>query len=287
MTLIKKTIILSSQETQGYCTIVRVGSEIGAKIVGANFTSSMRVGIKIGAQKTYISILQGAKTEIDLPLSFSQNDNVGCLITSGDTVFAKGGIYISKDDMIIPVSIINTPSFKENVVENTNNIKIDLAASKNVKETAQHIDIPTSKSLDEDKTEVYTTNKELEDAVLDEDNDILKRLGGENTNFYATAKDKINELFVIYPPDKNLESMIPDSKWVKISYDGEDYYVVGQLLNEGKLNFIGYGVPGIKAIQPPKITDGYADWLPVNNIKPYDGYWLIFQNAENGKMSNL
>lgn len=263
MTLIKKTIILTNQETQGYCTVVRVGEEIGAKIVGANFSPDMRAGIKIGSQPTYISALQGTKTEVTLPLSFAQNDNIGCLVMLNDSVFAKGGIYVSSHEMVInsqespPNDDIITPP-KEVIATPIANL------------------------------EVFSEPSELRAAaILEEDNDILKRLGGENENFYSSAKDKLNELFIIYPPDKNLEQIIPDSKWVKISYDGEDYYVVGQLFSEGKLNHIGYGVPGIKAIQPPKITDGYADWLPVNNIKPYDGYWLIFQNAETGKMSNL
>ncbi len=258
MTLIKKTIILSAQETQGYCTAVRVGEEIGAKIVGANFTKEMRVGIKIGNQPTFISNLQGARSEITLPLSFAQNENIGCLIMLGDTVFAKGGVYISKQEMAL-----DTP--KE-----------------------EPVFAPTFEATESMNSETISEpTEQAAEAVIEEDNDILKRLGGENADFYATAKDKLNELFVIYPPDKSLEQIIPDSKWIKISYDGEDYYVVGQLLSEGKLNYIGYGVPGIKAIQPPKITDGYADWLPVNNIKPYDGYWLIFQSAETGKMSNL
>ena len=247
MTLIKKTIILASQNTEGYCTIIRVGNDVGAKIVGENFTETMRAGIKIGSQKTYVGNLQGQKSELTLPLSFSQSDNIGCLILDRERIFAKGGIYISKDDFLSEITQVDEPD------------EVPSA------EIEADITIPPN----------------------NEENDMLKRLGGENKNFYLSAKEKIDELFIIYPPEKNLEILIPDSKWIKISYDGEDYYVVGQLINDNKLTYIGYGVPGIKAILPPKITEGYADWLPVDNIKPYDGYWLIFQNAENGKMSNL
>ncbi len=252
MTLIKKTIILASQNTEGYCTVVRVGNDVGAKIVGTNFTENMLAGIKIGSQKTYIGKMQGQKTELNLPLSFSQSDNIGCMILDNDRVFCKGGIYISKEDFFSDIT-----------------------------------DVETAAPIEEETIPVVEIEADIVIPEDDDENDMLKRLGGENNDFYASAKEKIDELFVIYPPEKNLELLIPDSKWIKISYDGDDYYVVGQLLSDKKLTYIGYGVPGIKAVLPPKITEGYADWLPVDNIKPYDGYWLIFQNAENGKMSNL
>ncbi|NCA91957.1 hypothetical protein EOM82_01715 [bacterium] len=248
MTLIKKTIIIASQNTEGYCTVIRVGNDVGAKIVGANFTSNMLCGIKIGSQKTYVDSLNGQKTELSLPLSFTQSDSIGCLIMDNEKVFAKGGVYISKEDIFNEI------------------IEPEEPKTVPIEEIQADITIPPSN---------------------DDENDMLKRLGGEDKDFYASAKEKIDELFVIYPPEKKLETLIPDSKWIKISYDGEDYYVVGQLLSDNKLTYIGYGVPGIKAVLPPKITEGYADWLPVDNIKPYDGYWLIFQNADNGKMSNL
>ena len=89
---------------------------------------------------------------------------------------------------------------------------------------------------------------------------------------------------VVYPAEKGLSEAIPDSEWVKVNYDGEDYYVVGRLKDNGKVRFLGYGVPGKESVKPPKAADGIAQWFPLSGMDGYDGYWLFFQDAETGKI---
>ncbi len=119
----------------------------------------------------------------------------------------------------------------------------------------------------------------------DEKERIFENLSKSTTDFYLTVKEKVDELFVIHPAEKTLSALIPDSEWVKIRYDREDYYVVGRLYENGKIRFLGYGVPGKKSLGLPKIAEGVASWLdaPLSG-SDLNGYWLFFQNADTGKI---
>ncbi len=117
-----------------------------------------------------------------------------------------------------------------------------------------------------------------------EDREILDRLTKERKNYYSSVKSKVEEMFVVYPAEKTLSMLIPDSEWVQVRYDGEDYYVVGRLRDDnGKVVYLGYGVPGIKTVRPPKVTDGITTFLPEKEDSD-KGYWLFFQNADSGKI---
>ena len=117
-----------------------------------------------------------------------------------------------------------------------------------------------------------------------EDKEILDRLTKERRDYYFTVRNKVDELFVVHPAEEKLSALIPDSEWVKVRYDGEDYYVVGRLRDEsGKVVYLGYGVPGVKDVRPPKVADGIATFLPEQEGSD-KGYWLFFQNADNGKI---
>ncbi len=119
-----------------------------------------------------------------------------------------------------------------------------------------------------------------------EKDDILEKLSREKDDFYKTIKEKVDELFVIHPAETFLSERIPDSQWVKIRYEKEDYYVIGKLTDNGAVTYLGYGVPGKEAVKPPKIADGIAEFLAIPNLPEYEGYWLFFQDAKTGKINN-
>ena len=113
---------------------------------------------------------------------------------------------------------------------------------------------------------------------------MLRRIGEGTTDYYVGISDRVDELFVVYPKEERLTEAIPDSEWVKVKYDGEDYYVVGRLSENGKVSYLGYGVPGVENLKPPKVADGIANWFPLPGLDGYDGYWLFFQDADTGKI---
>ncbi len=240
MSLFKKTLVLSNNGVEGYITIVKLGSDAGAKIVGSIFTENMKGALRIANNTIYFP-LNGELTEIDIPNDISQNDKISCTIVDENNIIASVG-------KIIDIEEIN--SYFVKVVDN---------------ETVE------------------------EEIIIDnQENEFLERLHKTNDkDFYLGVKKSLEELFIIHPPEKLLANIIPHSRWAKINYDGTDYYVVGEMKENDKVKFICYGVPGKKNIKPPKFADSICDWLPVSNLRGFDGYYLIFQNANDGTIANI
>lgn len=415
MTLIKKTAVLTNKGAEGYITIVRIGDEVGAKIVGESFDNNMLFGLRLGANPTQYARITGKKTEIGIKGVFHQNDSINCTIIKGDLLVAKSGTPITinsikdyfnltpesqkkteitdiqdtpisqdiTDDLSESSSLkdesndLNTPSIttdipikeqaaavlptddnatkvesskaidennpsvvaktmkktagnenpeEANLENNSENegkldilpdepVAIDAKGSendnkdvenetevaKNEPEVAKNdktINIPHEKentksdettnviSEDKGKNIDKKTTKASKKHSDDLEKDFLSRLSAQaNENFYPSIKEKLDELFVIHPTDESLNKAIPDSKWIKIYYDGDDYYVVGKLFDDDKIAYLSYGVPGIKSIAPPKLTKEICQWFGIPNMPaPYEGYYLIFQNAKNGQV---
>ena len=101
-------------------------------------------------------------------------------------------------------------------------------------------------------------------------------------NFYINIRGKLEEIMTINPECKELERLIPDSKWVKVYYDEDEYYVVGILTEEGTVKYLGYGVPGVEGIRPPKEAEELCDFLASDGEE--EGYWIMLQKADNGEL---
>ena len=107
----------------------------------------------------------------------------------------------------------------------------------------------------------------------------------EESDFYHKLKPQIDKLFENNPLEKNLEEMIPSSKWVKVEYEDDgDFYVFGLIYEGDNIKYVCYGVPAIFEEEPPKELSGYPIFLPLdrNNEKGF-GYWLTYQDAETGE----
>ena len=241
MDLIKKTVILTGEKTNGYVTIIKVGEDVGAKIVGEDFDDSMRGGIRIGKNDIFFFTLDGKKTEREIKnVTLKQSDNVSCVIVDKDNIVARGGNGIRALEII------------------------DHFAEKNVSDVPSHMP---------DEEEKEAQKEELLDRLSAKD-------GAE---YYGKVKESLEELFVIYPREEKLEGIFPDSEWVKINYEETDYYVIGKIKERDRTVMIGYGVPGKRDVPPPRIADGIFSWLSVE-MEEYDGYWLLFQDANTGKL---
>lgn len=321
MSLIKKTFVLTDKTPKGYVTLVRVGNESGAKIVGETFKQGMKAYLKIGRQSQTV-ILLGKRTEAELNIELSSSDAVSCLIVSDGEIIASGGKELSereksvivgkiaektdgetataKSDENTAVAAINAENSDENGGTQENNENENGAAQEQADETENG----ETEKAETDGTEKAEEGNDPEDGagraetendgqsaeengqgeVKSAEEDMLGRLKEEKSGYYLGISDKIDELFVVYPNERLLEEAIPDSEWVKVNYDGDDYYVVGKLKDDGKVRYLGYGVPGREDVKPPKAADGIASWFPLANLDGYDGYWLFFQDAETGRI---
>ena len=133
-----------------------------------------------------------------------------------------------------------------------------------------------------------TAGKETQKVDKDKDDTIDLRAAfsgfafNKGENFYINIRGKLEEIMTINPECKELERLIPDSKWVKVYYDEDEYYVVGILTEEGAVKYLGYGVPGVEGIRPPKEAEELCDFLASDGEE--EGYWIMLQKADNGEL---
>lgn len=266
MSLVKKTIVLSEKGVKGHITVVRIGSSVGAKVILTEEIESGTLYLKIGSNPVTQHIIKGKRLELALNNSLlNQNDEIGGIIICKGKLYAAGGAY--------------------------KNIKIDTEEA----ETAFKEEIDTFEPEEEPAPlkEEQPKRPEIQDYLKEEKEEKSRifdysQENYKETNFYIKQKNKFDEIFTIYPANKELEEHIEDSRWVTVNYDGEDYYVVGLLKTDNTVTHIVYGVPGIAGIYPPKETLEISDWLPTpTRDNPKRGYWLIFQDAMTGNITKI
>lgn len=102
-------------------------------------------------------------------------------------------------------------------------------------------------------------------------------------DYYQKIKPRLDDLFEKFPREDGLSRVVPDSKWVKISYDDGKYYVVGVLTDGKTPSYICYGVAG-RYGERPKEIDGYCSFIPSSlfSLKG-DGFWVMYQDAKSGE----
>lgn len=273
MSLIKKTLVLTGDKPKGYITVIRVGSEVGAKIVGETFNEKMRAYIAIGDNEQ-IEPLAGRKTELSLRIPLENADEVRCVVLEDREIIASAGRSLSKKEKE-KVLDAGRPEEPEKEMQ----LKEPEAETEAKAEREVNFTEPTKEEGQEEAKE----EKKKGDALSEEEK-LLSGLRSETSDYYIGISDKVDELFVVYPTENNLCDLIPDSEWVKVKYEDDGYYVIGRLKDEGKVKYLGYGVPGVENIRPPKIADDIANWFPVKGLGEYDGYWIFFQDAQTGKI---
>lgn len=101
-------------------------------------------------------------------------------------------------------------------------------------------------------------------------------------NFYKRMKAEIEGLLSAYPPAEDLQSVVHGSKWVKISYGDNKFYVFGVIYEGKKPLYICYGVPSANTAAPPESMQGLASFIPSSTESAESGYWVMYQDANTG-----
>ncbi len=126
------------------------------------------------------------------------------------------------------------------------------------------------------ETKVYDKHKELK----------AKQMENEGEMFFEQIRQQIEILFSKYERDENLEKLVPNSKWVKVNYEGSDEcYELGVICDDnGVEEYICYGIPSSDPATPPKSLEEYAKYL---KLSPTDGLWVACQDAKTGETIKL
>jgi len=280
------------------------------------------LGVKLGdgQQQNFkvINQITEFKPECDLCL----NDSIGVILLNPDgTIFAYGGARekvsasIIKETQtpeiapIVAVEAVPNPVEKEKIafkkaepvpapkappiqdratVSTAKKVVRDNATKPETKRPAA----PQSEAVHRPEPEVvlrpepeFSAENEVDSRDWQPENETKKRNPFDipkAKNFYQAVRGRLEEIMTINPKENELEGLIPDSEWVKVRYDGDEYYVVGRMYENNLVTYLGYGVPGVESVRPPKEAEELCDFLPLKNGI---GYWLMFQKADDGSIS--
>ncbi|MDR2046477.1 MAG: hypothetical protein LBP79_00995 [Clostridiales bacterium] len=127
------------------------------------------------------------------------------------------------------------------------------------------------------------SGNEFFEGVLGAAADFAKR---EGADFYTGIKKHLDEMLALYPAETSLNGLIPGGQFVKINYDGENYYAVGVYGKNGGAEYICYGIPGEFDAKPTGRLKEISRWFPLDfSRRNGRGYWLVFQNAADGSIA--
>lgn len=99
--------------------------------------------------------------------------------------------------------------------------------------------------------------------------------------FYDRMRLEIEGLFSTYPPAEELCAAVDGSRWVKISYGDDNFYVFGVIYSDGQPKYICYGIPAKEDGVPPASLQGLASFLSVKT-QYGEGFWVMYQDADTG-----
>ena len=105
----------------------------------------------------------------------------------------------------------------------------------------------------------------------------------QNEMFYERVKNQIEDIFSNSEQDELLKNIIPNGRFCKVKMT-EGYYVFGVIYEDSTPKYICYGIPCLEKGEKPEELEGNCEWLPLDaENENGKGYWLSYQDAENGK----
>lgn len=288
--LIRKTTVLTGKNAQGHVTLIRVGSSVGLKLILDPAPREELTLCLVAGDNPQINVpVRGARTETNVNLDLEARDDIGAVVyTLSGEAYMWGG---KRERVSAPKDAVSSLSG----VDPEKDLKVD---------SESNFADPDNSFLRKSPEDSYKNSEEsvaeteYTETVNEDISDTTTEVGDENElkqevfapfrfnrgeNFYQNIRFRLEEIMTINPECRELEKIIPDSKWVKVYYDEDEYYVVGILTEDGEVTYLGYGVPGVEGIRPPKEAEELCDFLPVSGGEE-EGYWLMFQNSKNGEL---
>lgn len=138
-----------------------------------------------------------------------------------------------------------------------------------------------SKNNDGDSLRAQETNESPKDPDPSKNEADYKR---SEKPYYLKVKRELDGIFNKYPAETTLEKAFEGSRFAKVFYAENKFYVVGLVKENGKEKYICYGVPSPYRDTPPKELAGFCSFVPLSvfDLKG-NGYFMMFQDATSGK----
>lgn len=251
---------------------------LGMRPVAANFTLASPPDLSYG----FAFGIQYVKNGLPVHVAFAKTENFQSNIT--DFKKKVGELWLSKRKEILQTP--KQPS-KEELYDD------EAVATENYYEADKKI--PLLKETENERIGNEDVNADIGEQKIEREkpNDAFNAENETNFSssekfteanpFYNSAIENLNGLFDKFPEDFSLKKVFPLSRWIKINYGTDKFYVVGEVFENDKVKYICYGVPSKYSETPPKELDGVCTFVPLSlfNAKG-DGYWIMFQDAVTG-----
>ena len=304
----KKSIVLngvSNSSQKGILSIEQNGDIVSGNIRLYNFYSEPNGIISLGIYDDNKVVKAGLTRVSDMFFSFKSElksipRSFSCAVVnfvSGEPkpiLYGNSDGYFEHDKVLEEVisNLTNTSSVEEieevldkyNIqYEDDEKEEIEQEIEKNItKEDIKFCNFKDEKDCENCEYKKYYQSQfnSLENHTLSisEDEPISK------PSFYEEMREHFDKLFANNPSEEYLQKLLPNSKFVRVDLEENNYYVLGLIYSNDKIKYICYGVPGIYQTTPPRQLSGYPVWFPLDQDKPQGfGYWLSYQDAESGE----
>ena len=99
--------------------------------------------------------------------------------------------------------------------------------------------------------------------------------------------NQFDYVFETYPQNEEINSLLPNGKFVTIQ-ENEEEYSIGVIYNNEKIKYLCYAVKSTYNTPAPKEIGEHYQWLPLDTLDPLsDGYYIVFQDTEDLKILDL
>lgn len=278
----KKNIILTSAnlerspEQKGIITFENNGNETQVMLKTFNI-NKINGKLMLGVQqnKNFYKIevnnlKNNNEFKIDAPINL--NDKLSCVLVEILNETANPVLWGSNETSKVWQSSFMFNLDEDNKQESeTTSLNFEKGEEYETEEEIENLIDTTLEKLDTNENETIEGREEFE-----EDSD---------DSFFSTIKNQVDELLNNYEQELALETIIPNSKFVKVDYEQNgDYYIFGVIYEDDKIKYVVYGLPGEYGIKPEDEYSSFYQWLPLNSDNPEGfGYYLMYQDAQNGE----
>ena len=137
---------------------------------------------------------------------------------------------------------------------------------------------------DEKNTNISSVEQQSEISPNQVD---LAELKEEKQSIIQSLIPQFQYIFENYPKDETLNNLIPNSKFVNIKENNQNYSI-GAIYDNEEMKYICYATMSAYNSPAPEELGEHYQWLPLNKEDPLsDGYYIVFQDANDLKIVEL
>lgn len=149
----------------------------------------------------------------------------------------------------------------------------------NVLKTNHIEEVKNEKSLT-DMDNILSKTNQLEESK-EENSDVKQKTVVES------LIPQFKYVFENYPIDETLNNLIPNSKFVKIN-ENNNQYSIGAIYDQDEMKYICYAVMCNYNSPAPQELGKHYQWLPLDKEDPLsEGYYIVFQDTQDLKIVEL